>query len=47
MTIEYAWRYIITHCLNESVMGDDETAKEAVDRIENAIVPLIAAESME
>jgi hypothetical protein len=32
MTIEYALKYIITYCLIESVMDNDETAREAVDK---------------
>jgi hypothetical protein len=47
MTIDFAWKYIITYCLNEPVMDDDETAREAVNKIEDVIVPLIAAEECE
>jgi hypothetical protein len=47
MTIGYAWEYIITHCLIESVMDDDKTAREAVDKIEDVLVPLISADESE
>jgi hypothetical protein len=28
MTIDCAWKYIITHCLIESVLDDDEDAQK-------------------
>jgi hypothetical protein len=48
MTIAYAWKYSIAHCLIESVVvDDDKTAREAVGRIEDVLVPLIAADECE
>ena len=47
MTIDYAWQYLTTHCLNERVMDDDETAKEAISKIEDAIILLISADETE
>jgi hypothetical protein len=47
MTIEYAWKYIIDHCLNELAMDADVIAREAVDTIEDALIPLIGADECE
>jgi hypothetical protein len=47
MTIDYAWKYIITHCLIEPVIDDDKTAKEAIDKIQDVLIPLLVAEESE
>jgi hypothetical protein len=47
MTVDYAWKYITTHCLNELVMDDDKTARAAVGKIEDVLIPLMCAEECE
>ena len=42
MTVREAWEYILSHCLNEIVMDDDEKAKEAVDKVEDILIPFMA-----
>jgi hypothetical protein len=47
MTIMDAWKYIITYCLDEAAMDNDRTAVTAVDTIEDALIPLMAANEYE